>query len=478
MMSLLSVVLVSALAWAEQPTPGVPAADDALAGERAAQPAEPAASMVAHAFVDKTLSNGQQVTILSDPDMPVVATQTWVQVGSAHEAPSEAGFAHLFEHLMFGDTTSHEGESYARHHQINGGSENAYTSFDNTVYVSAIQPEAHDAVLAFEADRLVNLVLDQDNLDNEKKIVTEELRLRTENEPFARLLGPVLGTLFGDHPYGRSPVGTREDIQGADLELVRKFYDGYYHPANLHLVIVGPVHAETTLARVESLFGAIDKQRLEPAAVPALATLETGSRKVLKEDLPPIKVAALVYYGPRRTDPDHAAYTVMTEMLAGGELDRFSEELVQRQGKAIEAMTVSTELAGGSILAFGSVSLALRRTGKAFRLLHGAKDVLAGSDWMTAENLETVRRRMLKDELNRSYYAESMAEAIGKAQAWEGDASLAVEGSAAAIDGVTLEQVRAAWRTYVMDAQPIEILVKKGKAAAPPAEIVDAGGAQ
>ncbi len=439
--------------------------------------APPAAPVVEHAFLSKTLENGLQVSILSDPDMPVVATQTWVQVGSAHEGPGEAGFAHLFEHLLFGDTTTHDGEDYARHHTMNGGWENAYTSFDNTVFVSTIQPAAHDAVLAFEADRLANLVLDQANLDNEKKIVTEELRLRTENDPASRLLGPVLRTLFGDHPYGRAPVGTREDIAGADLALVQKFYEGYYHPSNLHLVVVGPVPAEQTLARIEALFGDIDKERLEPRAVPPLASLETGARRVLKEDLPPIKVAALVYYGPRRSDPDYAAYRVMTEMLAGGELDRFEEELVTRQRKAIEAGTIATELAGGSILAFGSVSMPWRGRAKAFRLLHQTKDTLTAGDWRSADNLETVRRRLLKQELEQGYYASSMAEALGTAHAWEGDASLALEGSAADIDGVTLEQVDAAWRTYVLDVEPIEIFVKKGQPEARPTELPTAGGA-
>ena len=475
MIALLPLLLASGnLTHAAAPVPETPETPP----DAAREPVPVAPLVVEHAFVEATLDNGLHVSVLSDPDMPIVATQIWVQVGSAHEGPREAGFAHLFEHLMFGDTTTHEGGTYARHHTMNGGSQNAFTSFDNTVYVSTISPEAHDAVLAFEADRFTNLVLDADNLENEKKIVTEELRLRTENSPFSRLLSPALGTLFGDHPYGRAPVGTREDLQGADLELVQKFYDGYYHPANLHLVIVGPVHAGATLERVEELFGGIEKERLEPVSVPALATLETGTRKVLKEDVPPIKVAALVYYGPRRTDPDHAAYMVMTEMLAGGEVDRFSEELVQRQGKALEAITLSSELAGGGILAFGSISLFLRRKGKAFRLLHGAKDVLSEGDWMNEDNLETVRRRLLKDEMNRSYYARSMADAIGKAHSWQGDASAAVEGSAAAIDGVTLEQVRAAWQTYVVDAEPIELLIKKGKAATPPAEITTAGGAQ
>jgi zinc protease len=433
----------------------------------AEEPPTPAPAVIESGFISASLHSGLKVSILSDPDQPIVSTQMWVQVGSAHETDVEQGFAHLFEHLMFGETTTSDKEAYSRHHTINGGSENAYTSFDNTVYISEIGPAVHGAVLAFESDRMVNLVLDADNLANEQKIVTEELRLRTENNPAARLLGPALAALFGEHPYGHSPAGTKEDIAGADLDLVQKFYAGYYHPANMHLVIAGPVNGPETLAQVQSLFGPVAKERLTPPDVPNLSTWTFPERIVLKEDLPPVKIAAQVWFGPTRRDADYWAYRVMTEMLAGGELDRFREELVTTRGKAIEAFTIAEELRAGGILAFGSLSLPFRFRGKAFRLIEQSIDTLNEGAWMSEANLETVRRRMLRDELSRRYYAESMADAIGQAYAWQGDDSLALEGASDAIDAVTIDQVRAAWQTYVIDGAPVELFIKKGKATAP-----------
>ena len=102
--------------------------------------------------------------------------------------------------------------------------------------------------------------------------------------------------------------------------------------------------------------------------------------------------------------------------------------------------------------------------GRSFRLLNKTVDTLNEGDWMSEENLETVRRRMLRDELSRSYYAASMADAIGQAYAWQGDDRLALEGASEAIDAVTLDQVRAAWQAYVIDADPVELFIKKGKA--------------
>jgi zinc protease len=434
--------------------------------------AAPEVVTVEHGFISNTLDNGLHVSILSDPSMPIVATQIWVQVGSAHEADNEKGFAHLFEHLMFGETSRHDKEDYARLHTANGGSENAYTAFDNTVYISEIAPAVHDTVLELEADRLVNLILSAENLANEQKIVTEELRMRTENNPAARLLGPALAGIFGEHPYSHSPAGTKEDIAAADLELVKKFYEGYYHPANLHLVIVGPVPGEQTMARVEELFGVIDKERLVPPEVPSLSSWTFPARMTLKEDLPPIKIAGLVYFGPDIQSEDYWPYRVMTEMLAGGELDRLREELVSSQGKAVEAFTIAQEFQTGSFLAFASLSLPLRCKRKAFRLLDGAIGSVGQGDWMSEASLETVRRRMLRQELSSRYYAASMAEALGTAYAWQGDDRLALGGNSEAIEAVTLEQVQAVWASYVVDATPMALFIKKGK---PTAEV---GGSQ
>ena len=421
--------------------------------------------VVEKGFISHTLDNGLHVSILSDPELAIVATQVWVQVGSAHETDNEAGFAHLFEHLMCGATSSHGKEDYARHHTVNGGYENAYTMFDNTVYISNISADAHDEVLHYESDRLTNLVLSQDNLDNEIKIVTEELRLRTENNPFARLLGPALAGLFGDHPYGHSPAGTKEDLANADLELVQKFYAGYYRPENVHLVIVGPVHGPSTLAKVEAAFGPIEGDALTPPEVPTLRDIEYTDRVELTEDIPPIKVAGLYYPGPTKRSEDWYAWELMTEMLAGGELDHFREELVGRRGKAMEAVTITEELEAGAILAFGSVSLPFRRKAKAIKLLHESVEALGEGEWLGEASLETARRRLLRAELERSYYAERLADDVGMAYAWQGDDTLAVDGATEALQAVTLEQVKAVWSTYVAEATPVEVFIQKGDAA-------------
>jgi len=414
-------------------------------------------------FYAETLPNGMRVAILADPDAPVVATQTWVAVGSAHETTSELGFAHLFEHLMFGATTNHGKEDYSRLHTVNGGDENAYTAWDNTVYISRIQPGAHDAVLQMEADRFRNLVLDQDNLDNEKKIVTEELRLRTENNPMARVLTRGIEALFAGHPYGHFPAGTKEDIAAADLELTRKFYAGYYRPPNLDLVIVGPVDGPATLARVRELYTDTGGDALKPPPVPPLIEHTFPDRLVLKEDIPPVRVAALFFPLPPPSDPSYAASRLLRQMLSGSEVDRFRQILVEQQGKAMEAMTISTELRAGQMIAFASLNLPFRGQKKALSQLHAALDELEKDAWATPENLETARRVLLRQELERRWSVEDEAAAIGEAWSWRGDEQLALGADTEALKKVTLPDVMAVWDRWVKKGHATEIVVSRGK---------------
>ena len=193
--------------------------------------------------------------------MQIVATQVWYHVGSANEEPRTRGVAHLFEHLMFGGTAAHPKRAVWDHHERFGGYVNAYTSFDETVYVSTIPPAGHLPLLDLEADRMVNLSLTDENLANEKRIVTEELRLSTENDPMSRLFTEALKRIFGEHPYSLSPVGTKEDIAAATLEHARDFYERYYRPRNAHLVVVGPVDAPAVLARIREVFGPLRVHR-------------------------------------------------------------------------------------------------------------------------------------------------------------------------------------------------------------------------
>jgi len=416
-------------------------------------------AIVLAAFVQTTLDNGLEVTIVPDPTMPVVATQVWYHVGAAHETKDGRGLAHLFEHLMFGATTTSARGDYGKFVTSVGGEENAYTSPDETIYVSEVPPEAAGEILRREADRMRNLLLTDANLDNEKRIVTEELRLRTENDPMARLLVQAQRALLGSHPYAFDPSGSKADVAKATVASCRAFYDAYYHPNNAHLVVVGPVDAELELARIREAFGALPRGGTRPPEVPPLEGWSFPNDLDLKEDIPPVEVALVGAPLPPAGAKDAVAVELLLEVLAGGSVDPVHELVVTKRRKAIEAGIESIRLRSGGGIVFYSASLPYRRKATAMRVLDGAIAELDRMEWLSDAALASAKRRLVKDDADTFVLAAERAEAIGQSSWWLGDAGLAFD-RATRINAVTRDEVAAAWRSHVRDARKIRVYVK------------------
>ena len=418
-----------------------------------------AASSVPPGTVQTVLSNGLEVTIVPDRTMPVVATQIWVHVGAANEDAGSRGLAHFFEHLMFGATATREKGEYSKFVTAAGGWENAYTSPDETTYVSEVPPEVAGELIVREADRLRNLAITQENLDNEKKIVTEELRLRTENDPTARLLVAAQRALLGEHPYAFDPSGSKEDVAAATVEGCRAFYDRYYRPNLAHLVIVGPVDPEATLALVKETLGALPSGGEAPPDVPALYGWPFPEHLALKEDLPPVEVALEGVVLPPADAADADAVELLLALLADQSVDPLREIVVSRRAKAVEAGIETLSLRRGGGIVFYSASLPYRREKTAFKVLGEALDELDRMEWLTDATLASVKRSLLLSQLWARRDAGLLAETIGAERWWRGDATLAFE-RAERLDAVTKEEVAAAWRKYVREGKRIRVYVK------------------
>jgi zinc protease len=417
------------------------------------------ASLALAALVETTLANGLEVTIVPDPTMPVVATQVWYHVGAANESSDGRGLAHLFEHLMFGATRTAASGDYGKFVTSVGGEENAYTSPDETIYVSEVPPEAAERIVRLEADRMRNLQLDDAALDKEKKIVTEELRLRTENDPMSRLLVQAQRALLGDHPYAYDPSGSKSDVAAATVAKCRAFYDAYYHPNNAHLVVVGPVDPAREMTAIEETFGKIPRGGETPSDVPPLDTWTFPGDLELKEDIPPVEVALVGVPIPPAGAADATAIEVLISVLAGGSVDPVHESIVEGRGKAIEAGIETLSLRRGGGIIFYSASLPYRRKATAMRELDRAIGELDRMDWLTDATLASGKRRLAMDDARSQVYAAERAEEIGQARWWEGDARLAFS-RAERIDAVTRDQVAAAWKTYVGRAKKIRVYIK------------------
>lgn len=411
----------------------------------------------------ETLDNGMQVSILADASQPLVATQLWYHVGTANESADNRGFAHLFEHLMFGGTKRHPKGEYARLHHDAGGYENAYTSLDETVYISLIVPAQHARVLELEADRMTSLALNEENLANEKKIVVEELRLRSDNDPEVRIFLAAQEAVLGDHPYAYSSQGFKEDVERASLAQARVFYKTYYQPRNVHLVIVGPVDGPAVLAQVRELFAKLPDRGERPTEVPPLLGHDYPREVIrLRDDLPPVETAILAFPLPEPGTADHWALEILAQLFGGSRVNPFEEELVKTRRKAVYATSEWLNFRKGGVVVFAAAQLPYRRRATAFRFLDETLHKLGGFDWLSEEKVESAKRALRRRELERRYDVNSQASAIGTAGWWLGDEMQAFE-SSARLDKVTRDDVIRVWRRYIGDAEGIRVYLEPRK---------------
>jgi predicted Zn-dependent peptidase len=224
-------------------------------------------------------------------------------------------------------------------------------------------------------------------------------------------------------------------------------------------VVVGPVDAAATLAAIERSFGPLPPGAKRPEDVPPLLGWTFPEKIDLSEDIPPVEMAALAFPVPSADAPDREALEVLLEILIGGEVDPFREEIVTRKHMAIEAGTERIPGRKGGMFVFYSASLPYRREATAFRVMEEARQELSRFAWLTPERLASAKRSLLRASHVRAYYPESRAETIGRARWHEGDERFAFD-HPKRIDAVTLDEVKAAWRTYFGDAKPVRLYAR------------------
>src|SRR6266508_5234070 len=202
-----------------------------------------------------TLDNGMQVVVIPDHRAPVVTHMVWYRVGSGDEPQGKDGIAHFLEHLMFKGTGRYPPGAFSLVIRKNGGDENAFTSKDYTCFFQNIAKERLDLAMDLEADRMQNLVLDDDNVASEREVVLEERRQRTDNDPSTMLVEQLDAAMYLVHPYHRPVIGWMDDIKKLDRADAIAFYKAHYTPGNAVLVVAGDVTTLEVKALAEKHYG-------------------------------------------------------------------------------------------------------------------------------------------------------------------------------------------------------------------------------
>jgi len=296
----------------------------------------PAAQKYVEQVVERTLDNGFRMLLLEDHKAPVAVVQVWYRVGSRNELPGITGLSHMLEHMMFKGTARNGPEEYSRIIASNGGNENAFTSDDATTYFATLASDRIGVEVELEADRMRNLVLSEQLFEPERQVVTEERRMRTDNNPIAFMFESLTAATFLEHPYRQPVIGWPTDIAGWKLSDLKAHYDTYYQPNNAFLVAVGDFDAQAMGELVERHFGGYPRAA-DPPAVRAKEPPPRGERRVSVERPARLPFVAMQYVVPNLHHPDAPALEMLESVLSNGKSSRFYQRLVREQRVALDA---------------------------------------------------------------------------------------------------------------------------------------------
>jgi zinc protease len=371
-------------------------------------------------YRETTLANGLRVVTLEDASCPIVAVHLWYHVGSKDERPERQGFAHMFEHMMFRGTDRLGPKDHFEHIRRCGGDCNAYTSFDQTVYVQTLPANQLELALWLEAERMGFLKIDQDAFDTERQVVEEERRLGL-NGPYGTLPEKLVAELFKSHPYGWTPIGKISHLRASAAPELRDFWMRYYVPNNATLVIVGDIQHDKAQQLAKKYFGWIPRDA-DPPRITVKEPLPAKARAItIPEDNAPAPLAGAVWRTVPNRHDDAIPLELLTTILGSGESSRLYRHLVADKQIAMMALAGSFALEQEGFCGAGAVLSPLGgSTKKAHEAIQQEVERLR-TEPVSERELTKAKNKKLASLVTQTLNVSSKATLLGTAAVLEGD---------------------------------------------------------
>ena len=283
----------------------------------------------------QTLKNGMRVLVQTDHSIPNVALYIFYKIGSRNEGPGTTGLSHFFEHMMFNGAKKYGPGELDKVMEANGGSNNAYTTRDVTVYQDWFPRSALPLIYDIEADRIQNLSFDPQKIKSEREVVASERRLRTDNDNTGLLDEQLWATTYIAHPYQWPVVGWMSDIEHWTMAQLKHHFEIGYAPNNAVMVVAGDVSPEEIFQLCQKYIEPIPSHTPPPPLV-TVEPDQLGERRLVVHKAAQLPLLLLAYHIPQTNSPDFYAINVLQTVLFQGESSRMYQRLVDKDQIALD----------------------------------------------------------------------------------------------------------------------------------------------
>lgn len=287
---------------------------------------------------EHTLKNGMKVLVQEDPSIPNVALYTFFRVGSRNEHEGITGLSHFFEHMMFNGAKKYGPGQFDKTMEAAGGSNNAYTSNDLTVYQDWFPNSQLELIFDLESDRVQNLAFDPKIVESERQVVYSERRLSVDNNNFGLLEEQLEATAIMAHPYHWSVIGWPSDIEKWTLDDLKTYFAKGYSPSNATMVVVGDVKADNVFRLAEKYMEPIPAHD-PPPPVRTIEPKQLGERRIEVHKFAQLPIIEIGYHVPQAQGPDYYTLELVQALLTTGESSRLYRSLVDQQQLAIQVQS-------------------------------------------------------------------------------------------------------------------------------------------
>jgi len=333
-------------------------------------------------YTTKTLANGLRVIVHEDPGTPLATMNILYKVGARDESPDKTGFAHLFEHLMFGGSINIP--DYDEPLQMAGGDNNAWTNNDVTNYYLTLPADNLETGFWLESDRMLNLAFSEKSLEVQRNVVIEEFKQRYLNQPYGDVWLLLRPLAYKVHPYQWATIGKEiSHVENASMGDVKDFFNRFYCPDNAILVVAGNVKAEKVFELSEHWFGGIQRSVAERKPYP-VEPEQTERRELTVERDIPFDSIYRAYHTCSRLDAEFYSVDLLTDIMNRGRSSRMFHSLVKEKNLFSEVNTYMTaDFDKGLLIIEG-------------KLVKGVS--MKNAEAAIDEELEKLRTGIIKDE--------------------------------------------------------------------------------